>query len=140
MRLGAGAQSSDIRTHDRALANVFEAVLGAVYLDGGLAPAKALVGPLIEAQLSGADADLERFAKNPVSELQEWAQRNGLRLPEYKARTTEPSSREGQEWEVEATVDGLPPQKGLGATKAQARRRAAARMLDVARAAPLVGE
>lgn len=140
LRVGAGAENSHIRTRDRTLANLFEAVLGAIYLDGGLSGAKGLLEPLIEAQLSGADDDLERFAKNPVSELQEWAQRRGRPLPEYEARSIAGSPAEGQEWEVQVTVDGMPPQKGLGSTKAQARRRAAALMMDLAFSTPREGE
>ncbi len=136
LRLGAGAQSSHIRTHDRALANVFEAVLGAVYLDGGFSAAKGVVGPLIEAHLQGAEDDLEKFAKNPVSELQEWAQRSGLALPEYTSQRHEDCTLAGHEWEVAVEVKGLPPQKAVGATKSMARRRAAGMMLEATGSLP----
>ncbi len=134
LRLGAGPQSSSIRTQERALANVFEAVLGAVYLDGGLAAAEGVVRPLIERHMLSAGEDLERFAKNPVSELQEWAQEHGHPLPTYEAHERRSGALGAQEWEVVVTVAGLPQQAGQGGTKALARRRAAARMMDQARA------
>jgi ribonuclease-3 len=125
LRLGAGAEQSGTREQDRALANVFEAVVGAVYLDGGVNAARALLVPLISAPLKEADEGLERFAKNPVSELQEWAQSQGLELPTYEARSVGDAHTLQSEWEVEVCISGHPSHTARGATKALARRRAA---------------
>lgn len=61
------------------LADVMEAVIAAVYLDGGFAAAFDLVerfwAPLI--------AEMESPPRDPKTELQEWAQARGLPLPSY---------------------------------------------------------
>ncbi len=52
IRVGPGQNAADaVRSSDRILANVFEAVLGAAYLDGGLAAARAIVGAAFSRKL-----------------------------------------------------------------------------------------
>ena len=62
------------------LADVLEAVIAAIYLDGGFNAAFAFVerwwGPRL--------ADMERPPRDPKTLLQEWAQGRGLPLPEYR--------------------------------------------------------
>jgi len=62
------------------LADVLEAVIAAIYLDGGFDAAFAFVerwwGPRL--------ADMERPPRDPKTLLQEWAQGRGLPLPEYR--------------------------------------------------------
>jgi ribonuclease-3 len=62
------------------LADVLEAVIAAIYLDGGFDAAFAFVerwwGPRL--------ADMERPPRDPKTLLQEWAQGSGLPLPEYR--------------------------------------------------------
>jgi ribonuclease-3 len=71
---------SGVRTFTNVLADALEAVLGAIYLDGGFAPARALVrrewAALIEAD--------PRPPMSPKSRLQEWTLGRGLGLPEYR--------------------------------------------------------
>lgn len=67
------------------LADALEALLGALYLDGGLEPARALVRRVWEPALAGA-------IEPPVSaktRLQEWTLGRGLGLPEYRTETAE---------------------------------------------------
>ncbi len=59
------------------LADAVEAVLGAMYLDGGLEPAEALVRTHWQGRLSASGAS------DPKSELQELLQAGGLALPVY---------------------------------------------------------
>jgi ribonuclease III len=67
------------------LADVCEAVIAAVYLDGGLAAASAFIHrwwePLVET--------MERPPRDPKTRLQEWAQARGLGLPAYRVVATE---------------------------------------------------
>ena len=63
------------------LADALEAVIGAVYLDGGYGEAKGLVGRLYESiQISPVMAAIGKDSK---TELQEWLQGHGYALPEY---------------------------------------------------------
>jgi ribonuclease-3 len=66
--------------NDNILADVFEAVIGALYLEGGLPKCRALI------ETHWADQLFENTAppQHPKTELQEWAQGLGLPLPEYE--------------------------------------------------------
>jgi ribonuclease III len=67
------------------LADVCEAVIAAIYLDGGLPAASAFIHrwwePLIDS--------MERPPRDPKTRLQEWAQARGLGLPAYRLVATE---------------------------------------------------
>jgi ribonuclease-3 len=79
LRIPPNEERAGVRNRASVLADAVEAILGALYLDGGLGPARVLVrrewAPLLEAS-----------AQPPVSpktRLQEWTLGRGLGLPEY---------------------------------------------------------
>lgn len=78
------AQHGDVETAKRSQASVaadtMEAVLGAMYLDGGLDPAKVFISKRWEALM---EEDLSP-PKDAKTSLQEWAQARGLGLPAYE--------------------------------------------------------
>jgi ribonuclease-3 len=82
LRLGHGEEEAGGRKRDANLCDAFEAIVGALYLDGGLAAAEAfvepLIGPVAEATLA-AEADWD--AK---SRLQEWSQAELMVTPHYR--------------------------------------------------------
>lgn len=82
LRLGRGEEEAGGRERDANLCDAFEAVAGALYLDGGLAAAEAfaepLIGPVAEATLA-AEADWD--AK---SRFQEWSQAEMGVTPRYR--------------------------------------------------------
>lgn len=82
LRLGHGEEEAGGRKRDANLCDAFEAIVGALYLDGGLAAVEAFVEPLIrpvaEATLA-AEADWD--AK---SRLQEWSQAELMVTPHYR--------------------------------------------------------
>lgn len=82
LRLGRGEEQSGGRHRDSNLADAFEAVIGAIYLDGGLAPAAAFV----EASLAGLleDPDCLLSNENPKGALQEYTQLLYQEPPEYE--------------------------------------------------------
>ena len=80
MLLGRGEKRSGGADKDSILANVFEALIGAIYLDGGLEPARGFVLRELGPGLSDSDAAL-RDAK---TELQEQVQSQGLPPPSYR--------------------------------------------------------
>jgi ribonuclease-3 len=107
------------------LADAFEALLGAVFLDAGFEAAAAVVERLFEGRLS---AQLTA-PRDPKTELQEWAQARRLALPAYRE-----VGREGPVhapvFVVEVAVRGEAPAQGRGGSKREAERLAAAALLE----------
>lgn len=79
--VGEGELKSGGYMRDSILADALEAILGAIYLDGGFGACAAVIGavfgPVIES-LPDAEA-----LKDPKTRLQEWLQGRGRPLPEY---------------------------------------------------------
>lgn len=67
------------------LADVCEAVIAAIYLDGGLPAAETFVKRWWEPLIDG----MERPPRDPKTQLQEWAQARSLGLPAYRVVATE---------------------------------------------------
>lgn len=106
------------------LADCCEALIGALYLDGGLEPARAFVArhwrPLVEAvELAPRDAKMA---------LQEWAQGRGLERPVYEVVATA-GPPHATVFTVEVSLTDRAPVSGAGSTKRAAERAAAERML-----------
>ena len=80
IRMGRSEKNINSRENEAILADVFEAFLGAVFLDGGLHPAKQIIENLftpVMLKVSCPPQDCQ-------TRLQEWAQAKGLGLPSYK--------------------------------------------------------
>lgn len=107
------------------LANTCEAVIAALYLDGGLDVARRFIHrfwqPLMGATL--------RPPKDAKTELQEWAQARGMALPQYRE-----VSREGPphapRFVVEVSVNGLTAATADGSSKRAAEQAAAESLLE----------
>lgn len=101
LRLGEGELKSGGFRRPSILADALEALIGAVFVDGGFAAARAVVlglyRPLLE---RAAEAAAE---KDPKTQLQEWLQRRRLGLPQYSVRATSGAAHE-QRFEVECLV------------------------------------
>ena len=80
--LGSGEAGSGGHRRSSTLADALEALIGAVYLDGGLAPARQLVLNLLGTELSNLSD--EEALKDPKTRLQEYLQSRGLPLPRYE--------------------------------------------------------
>ena len=81
LRLGPGELRSGGHRRESILADAFEAVVAAIYLDGGLAACRAALMPLLDARIAAlGDAAAN---KDPKTRLQEWLQGRGLGLPAY---------------------------------------------------------
>lgn len=80
MILGQGERKSGGRQRDSILSDTVEAVLGAVYLDGGLEACRAIVSRLLTA-VAQTDAEPTKDAK---TRLQEWMQSAAQPLPQYQ--------------------------------------------------------
>jgi len=79
MRLGKGEEKSGGREKTSILAAVFEAVIGAIYTDGGLVPAQQVVERLFENDIGGPSAE-----RDYKTELQEIAYRHFHTQPVYE--------------------------------------------------------
>ena len=104
------------------LANCFEAIIAAVYLDGGLRSAQTFIRRHFRALLERV---LHRgHDRNFKSLLQQVVQARGLVSPQYRVVAVSGPDH-AREFEVEALVDGKPCGRGVGRTKRQAEQRAA---------------
>jgi ribonuclease-3 len=81
MILGRGEVQTGGNTKTNLLADTFEALLGAVYIEGGIEPAAALIKRLVLAPLEHHELLLEN--SEPKTRLQEWLQARGFEAPNY---------------------------------------------------------
>jgi len=126
VRVSKGEDEAGGRENPSLLADALEAVIGAIYLDGGLAPAEAFIrrhwtAPLIAARKPPQDAK---------TRLQEWAQAAGRPLPVYTLLSDE-GPRHAPTFAVEARVEGLAPARGNGSSKRAAETAAAQALLAI---------
>jgi ribonuclease-3 len=82
LRLSRGEERSGGRERPSALADAFEAMVGAIYLDGGFMKVKKFILAQFTERLAGADAS--RPVGNPKGELQEMLQSQSAVAPEYR--------------------------------------------------------
>ncbi len=123
--LGEGEAESGGRNKATILADACEAVLGAVFLDGGYDQARALIRRLWEPHVA-AVAHIRADAK---SALQEWAQGRGLPLPTY-AEVAREGPDHAPHFTTEVRIEGLEPARGSGASKRAAEQAAAQALLE----------
>lgn len=129
LRLGRGEEKTGGRKKTNLWADAYEAVVAALYLDGGLSAVQAF----IEAQF-GAEIDvgLTAAVTDAKSALQEWLQAQGAAVPEYLVVAEEgPSHR--REFRVQCVVDGQPRAEGSGTSKKSAQQDAARKALAAVR-------
>jgi ribonuclease-3 len=128
LRLGRGEARSGGRDKDSILANGFEALLGALYLDGGLAAVRALVvrelAPTLELATSA-----RRDAKTA---LQEALQARAQPPAEYRV-LAERGPDHAREFEVEVSCGSRVLGTGVGRTKREAEQAAARQALEAVR-------
>jgi ribonuclease-3 len=128
LRLGRGEEKSGGRAKPAILADVYEAVVGAVYLDGGLPPAREFVTRTL--LLPAMEVFGERLGRGDCkSELQELLQKNGWPMAQYSVvRQTGPDHR--KTFEVEVSVFGGLRAAGSGSSKKEAEQGAAQQALE----------
>ena len=126
LRLGVGEARSGGGHKASLLADAMEAVLGAIFLDGGLAAVRSVVEPLFAETLAAAPEALAGGAK---SRLQELAQSRGLELPAYRV-VEETGPDHAKRFTVECRLPGGLQSVGEGGSKKRAEERAAAILLE----------
>jgi ribonuclease-3 len=130
--LGRGEELSGGRTKHSLLADSFEAVLGAVFLDGGVRAARRLVWRLFGAFIDEVAGTSGRRGLDPKTELQELLQARGTSLPVY--RVLEASGPDhARHFRVAVLVGDEICAEGKGSAKKRAEQAAAAAALAVLR-------
>jgi len=125
LKMGRSEERGGGRNKTSILGDACEALIAAIYMDGGRPAAQAFYdrfwGPRIEA--------LKAKPENPKSALQEWAARTGRGVPRYQL--TERSGPDHRPvFTVEVTVSPLDPAIGEGGSKQAAERAAATALLE----------
>jgi ribonuclease-3 len=124
--LGRGEEKTGGRRKHAILADSFEAVIAAIYLDAGIDGARAFIvsrfGPLIEA--AGDRAAEATFTDDWKSALQEWLQASGRGLPHYRLASAEGPDHK-KRFDVEVLIGGLVEGRAEGRSKKDAEQQAA---------------
>ncbi len=124
LRLADSERATGGETKLTILADACEALIGAIYRDGGLPAARSFVERHWASFLQG---DARQF-RDPKTALQEWAQARGLPLPGYREVGREGPPHKPR-FVIEASVAGAEPERGSGGTKREAERAAAKALL-----------
>jgi len=134
IRLGEGELRSGGVKRASILADALEAVIGAVYLDGGYGAAQSLVKRLLSTV--EIRPDMQAAAKDPKTELQEWLQARKMPLPRYAVIGTSGAAHR-QTFEVACEVSELKQYgRGSGSSRRAAEQAAAAALLDMLKNTP----
>lgn len=123
--LSEAERASGGADNENMLADGLEALIGALYLDAGLAPCQELIKRLWGDRVS----ILSNPPQDPKTALQEWAQGRGLPLPLYEvAERTGPDHAPA--FTVRVTVQGFAPAAATGATRRAAEKESARILLE----------
>jgi ribonuclease-3 len=104
LQLGEGELKSGGPSRPSILADAFEALVGAIFLDGGFAAAREAVMRLYGPLLAGLDP--QRLGKDPKTLLQELLQSRKISLPQYSVLATRGAAHH-QSFEVECLIPQL---------------------------------
>lgn len=132
IRLGEGEMRSGGQKRPSILADVLEAVIGAVYLDGGFTVAQGLIQRLFNAV--EINPSMDAIGKDAKTELQEWLQGRKMKVPLYRVVGTQGAAHR-QIFDVECEVIELNlAERGIGGSRRAGEQAAAAAMLQTLRA------
>ena len=126
LQLGAGEKKSGGAHRASILADAFEAIVGAIYLDGGIDSCKEVILRLYQSRL--ADLSISE-PKDPKTTLQELMQSKKMPLPQYEIIKTEGAAH-AQTFHVQCQVPGLDKKTiGIALSRRQAEQDAAEKFL-----------
>lgn len=123
--LGAGEEKSGGRTRDSIISDMFEAFIGAIYLDTGYDNVFKLLDCLMMKHIEAIDENTFDYK----TKLQEYVQADSRREIEYRTINVS-GPNNSPVFEVEVKVDGLVFGKGSGSSKKQAQKNAAKNALE----------
>lgn len=124
--LGPGELKSGGHRRESILADLLEAIIGAIYLDGGMPPCKERIHHWFGKRLDRIDSDI---SKDPKTRLQEYLQSRRLPLPNYTVKSIN-GEPHAQIFEVSCEVNELGIKTdGTGSSRRKAEQQAANRLL-----------
>jgi ribonuclease-3 len=126
MRLSPGEAKQGGRRREGVLGDAMEALLAAVWLDGGFDAVRGFFDRAWSEELS---APPQKSLTNPKSALQEWALGLGKPLPAYRI-VERKGSDHAPTFTVEASVSGYPPLTAQGRSRQDAEKAAAIGLLQ----------
>lgn len=127
LRLGPGELRSGGQTRDSILADAVEAIIAAVYIDGGIDQARALVRRLLGSRLTEPTPETRR--KDPKTRLQEHLQALGKPVPRYDVVAIS-GDQHDQMFRVVCSTGLGSETEGEGASRRKAEQAAARNMLE----------
>ena len=128
LRMGEGELKSGGFSRPSILADAVEALVGAIFLDGGFEAVRAVLRLLFAEPL--AELDPKSFGKDPKTQLQELLQSRHIAVPRYAVIATHGAAHD-QSFEVECLIEELEVRtQGAGASRRAAEQEAAQRAFE----------
>ncbi|MCB1840977.1 MAG: ribonuclease III [Alphaproteobacteria bacterium] len=124
MILSDAERGSGGMENDNILSDVYEALLGAMYLDGGLEPCRKLISE----QWADVLDLMIRPPMHPKTEVQEWAQGRGLPLPLYEI-IEQSGPDHAPSFKIGLSVQGFKPVQAKGRSRQDAEKEAARKFI-----------
>lgn len=125
--LSRGEEDGGGRDNPSLLSDCLEAIIGALYLDQGLAATQKFIGLNL---LTDLKDKLKEPLKDPKSRLQELVQAKGFPTPRYKL-ISEEGPDHNKRFLVEVIIDGKSKGKGTGKNKSEAEQNSAKKALEI---------
>lgn len=128
LRLGGGELKSGGYRRASILSDAFEAILGAILLDGGIETVEKTITHLYQHRMNSLS--LEKAEKDPKTRLQEWLQSRKQELPNYEVMREEGQDHNKIYW-VSCIVEPYALKtEGNGSSRRKAEQNAAAKMME----------
>ncbi|MBN8992806.1 MAG: ribonuclease III [Rhizobiales bacterium] len=125
IKLGQVGASASARLRKSVLGDICEAVIGAIFLDGGYGAAALFV----ERNWTERMRKPRRPLRDPKTVLQEWAQSRGMPTPVYR-EVERTGPHHDPQFRVSVDLPGLAPAEGVGGSKRAAEKVAASVMIE----------
>jgi ribonuclease III len=119
--LSRGEEETGGRLNNSLLADTVEAIIGALFIDGGIQKAEDFIQKQL---LDSIDETLANPLKDPKSRLQEIVQAKGFPAPRYEVIESRGPDH-NKEFTIEVSVNGEPIARGIGKNKGEAAQKAA---------------
>ena len=127
IRLGKGETKSGGKLRNTLLCDVFEAFIGALFLDQGIEAVRSFINPMLEVAIT--EVIEQHKNEDPKSQLQEWAQANSYATPKYVTKGVRGPDH-AKIFEIEVKVNNKIMGNGIGKSKQSAEKNAAQQALD----------